>query len=104
MLNDAWAAVYKGNAASHHKLVADFVAKYGNHIYKRKGGAFQLNPLCGADVKATCKEAKLSVAGLDQWSTQDFEILNDSAYDWLASMYNEIEKTCNLIQSPRLPE
>ena len=47
--------------------------------------------MCGADLKATCKEAKLSAAGLDQWSTQDVSILRDSAYDWLAKMVNGIE-------------
>ena len=62
------------------------------YIYTRKGGTFKLKPLSGADVKGTCKETKLLAAGLDQWSTQDFSILNDPAYDWLACMYNEIEK------------
>ena len=33
-----------------------------------------------------------SVAGFDQWTTQDFSILADDAYDWLASMFNKIEK------------
>ncbi len=92
MLNDAWAAVYERNVTSHKKLVDDFDAKYGKYIYRRKGGAFKPNPLCGGDVKATCKEASFSAAGLDQWSTQDFAILDDSAYDWLARMYNQIER------------
>ena len=60
-------------------------------MFKRKAGKFKLNLLSGADLKATCKEAKLSAAGLDQWSTQDFSILGDSAYDWLAQMLNKIK-------------
>ena len=65
---------------------------FGKYIYRRKGGAYKLNPLCGADVKATYKEAIFSAGGFDQWSTQDFAILDDAAYDWLARMYNQIEK------------
>ena len=84
--------VYQGNATDHDELVKKFEAKYGKHIYRRKGGKFHLDPLRGADVKATCKEIQFSAGGLDQWSTQDFAILSDEAYDWLASMYNEIEK------------
>ena len=45
----------------------------------------------GTDIKATCNETTLSAAGLDQWSTQDFAILNDEAYEWLANMFNRIE-------------
>ena len=42
-------------------------------------------------MKATCKVAKLSAAGFDQWSTQEFSILCDSAYDWLANMFSKRE-------------
>ena len=28
----------------------------------------------------------------DQWSTKDFSILEDTAYDWLAMMFNNIEQ------------
>ena len=63
----------------------------GKHVFKRKAGKFKLNPLTGSDLKATCKEAKLSAAGLDQWSTQDFSILGDTAFDWMAEMLNKIE-------------
>ena len=92
ILIDAWKRIYQGNATDHDELVKKFEAKHGKHIYRRKGGKFHLDPLCGADVKATCKEAKFSAGGLDQWSTQDFAILSDEAYEWLACMYNEIEK------------
>ena len=50
-----------------------------------------MKPFVGTDIKATCKEAKFSAAGLDQWATQDFSILSNEAYDWLAIMFNEIE-------------
>ena len=69
--------------------------KYGHLLFTRKINGkkekFKLNPLKGTDIKTTCKEAKLSAAGLDQWATQDFAILSDEAYDWLASMFNTIE-------------
>ena len=92
ILIDAWKRVDQGSATDHDALVKEFEAKYGKHIYRRKGGTFHVDPLRGADVKATCKDAKFSAGGLDQWSTQDFAILSDAAYDWLASMYNEILK------------
>ena len=87
---DDWAYVYEGNAASHRYLVKAFKGKCGHLLFKRKE-KFKLNPLKGTDIKATCKEATFSAAGLDQWATQDFSILADEAYDWLAIMFNEIE-------------
>ena len=66
ILIDAWKLVHEGNAKSHKKLVAEFIAKSLEYVYKRKAGKFKLKPICGADLKATCKEAKLSAAGLDQ--------------------------------------
>ena len=50
-----------------------------------------MKPLIGTDIKATCKEATCSAAGLHQWATQDVSIIADDAYDWLATMFNEIE-------------
>ena len=66
ILIEAWKRVYQDNATDHDELVKKFEAKYGKHIYRRKGGKFHLDPLRGADVKATCNEAKCSAGGLDQ--------------------------------------
>ena len=78
----------KGNAASHKDLVDAFKVKYGHLFYTREINGTKekskLNPLKGAGIKALCKEAKFSATGLDQWATQDFAILSDDAYDWLA--------------------
>ena len=43
ILIDAWADVYKGNAASHDKLVKAFKGKYGHLFFKRKE-QFKLKP------------------------------------------------------------
>ena len=95
MLIDAWANVYDGNASSHKEFVKAFKVKYGKLLFTRKTNGkqekFKLNPVKGADVKATCREAKFSAPGLDQWATQDCSILSDEAYGWLASMFNTIE-------------
>ena len=41
ILIDAWEGVYEGNATSHKKLVADFMANYGEYVCKRKAEHFK---------------------------------------------------------------
>lgn len=48
--------------------------------------------ITGADVKATCNEAKHTAVGMDQWAPVDLKGLSDCAYQCLADMMNTIEQ------------
>ena len=50
-----------------------------------------IGEITGVGLRATCLEDKKSAPGPDQWSTFDFCLLDDTAFDWIDERLNCIE-------------
>lgn len=86
----AWTTIYDGNFDELAVKASVFMGKYKNQIYTRKK-AFRVEPITAAEVASSCKEAKASVAGLDNWEPAELALLCDSGYEWIAALLNRIE-------------
>ena len=64
--------------------------KYAKYIYH--DSEYQVATLDGKALKEACCNAAHSVAGMDHFSPQDFTVLGDMTYDWIAKLFNSIEQ------------
>lgn len=87
----AWTAVYNGNFTDLAAAAEQFMGKYSKLIFSMDA-EFELFYITGADVKTACLKAKATAAGMDGWAPAEFAFLSDTVFDWLAVMYNLIEK------------
>ena len=70
-------------------MIHNFFRKYASHIFTAPN--FETQALTGTQLKEACQRAKQSVAGLDHFSPEDFAMLSDLAYEWLAHLLSIIE-------------
>jgi hypothetical protein len=88
---NAWDTVYKGTARSHVEIVQRFKAKYDKGIYKRH--EFEVHDITAEEVKMQCLCNNHSAAGLDGWTPDDWSLLSDDTYKWIARLLNLVEIT-----------
>ena len=56
------------------------------------GAEWEVQPIRAEDLEASCKAARKSAAGLDNWSPADFRLLSRTTFQWLAELLNQIEE------------
>ena len=54
-----------------------------------------MDPITGEEVMQACRNAKASVAGLDNWEPAEMGMLNLTAYQWIADLLNCVERGCS---------
>ena len=86
----AWKAIYDGNFENLDINAEIFMKQYDKHIFTMER-PFKVDPITADEVAQACKNAKASVAGLDNWEPAEFAMLNEDAYAWIAALLNSIE-------------
>ena len=88
-LRRAWNEVYKGNSDDHNDLIRQYYNKYKQFIYQAE--ETYIKTITDHDLKRICQLVAASATGMDLWVPQEFSLLSDLAYDWLATLLGMIE-------------
>eukprot|EP00973_Karenia_brevis_P073992 10283093-Karenia_brevis.AAC.1 len=89
LLRHRWATVYCGNSKNHAATIWHYLVKYASYIYR--AASFHVDSISGQDLYFAVAHASHTAQGMDHWAYADYQLLDVSAFDVLASLLDLVE-------------